>query len=143
MSGQRYTPEFKDEAVKLITERGYSVTDVAERLGVSQHSIYKWLKAVQPLRNNPDEHELLEAKKEILRLKSQLKQTEEERDILKKAARYFASLPEESISLSLSTAINLRLKRCVGFLRLLVLAITPGYMNPNQAEQLKTNGYYN
>ena len=52
MSGQRYTPEFKDEAVKLITERGYSVTDVAERLGVSQHSIYKSLKAVQPLRNN-------------------------------------------------------------------------------------------
>ncbi len=41
MSGQRYTPEFKDEAVKLITERGYSVTDVAERLGVLQHSIYK------------------------------------------------------------------------------------------------------
>ncbi len=77
-----------------LSERGYSVTDVAERLGVSQHSIYKWLKAVQPLRNNPDEHELLEAKKEILRLKSQLKQTEEERDILKKAARYFASLPE-------------------------------------------------
>ena len=100
MSGQRYTPEFKDEAVKLITERGYSVPDVpdvpdvTERLGVSQHSIYKWLKAVQPLRNNPDEHELLEAKKEILRLKSQLEQAEEERDILKKAARYFASLPE-------------------------------------------------
>ena len=94
MSGQRYTPEFKDEAVKLITERGYSVTDVAERLGVSRHSIYKWLKAVQPSHVNHDEHELLEAKKEILRLKSQLKQTEEERDILKKAARYFASLPE-------------------------------------------------
>ena len=87
-------PEFKDEAVKLITERGYSVTHVAERLGVSQHSIYKWLKAVRPLRNNPDEHELLEANKEILRLKSQLKQTEEERDILKKAARYFASMPQ-------------------------------------------------
>ncbi|KAF1020948.1 MAG: hypothetical protein GAK29_03509 [Acinetobacter bereziniae] len=46
MSGQRYTPEFKDEAVKLIAERGYSITDIAERLGVSQHSIYKWLKAV-------------------------------------------------------------------------------------------------
>lgn len=59
-----YTPEFKDEAIKLITERGYSVTDVAERLSVSQHSIYKWLKPVQPLRNNhPDEHELLEAEK--------------------------------------------------------------------------------
>ena len=82
MSGQRYTPKFKDEAVKLITQRGYSVTDVAERLGVSQHSIYKWLKVVQPLRISSDEHELLEAKKETLRLKSQLKQTEEEREAL-------------------------------------------------------------
>lgn len=62
MSRQRYTSKFKDEAVKLITQLGYSVTDVAERLGVSQHSIYKWLKAVQPLRNNHDEHELLKAK---------------------------------------------------------------------------------
>lgn len=78
MSGQRYTPEFKDEAVKLITGRGYSVTDVAERCEVSQHSIYKWLKAVQPLSNSSDEHELLKAKKEILRLKSQLKQAEEQ-----------------------------------------------------------------
>lgn len=73
MSGQRYTPEFKDEAVKLITEGGYSVTDVAACLDVLQHSIYKLLKAVQPLQNNADEYELLEAKKEILRLKSQLK----------------------------------------------------------------------
>jgi len=96
MSGQRYTPEFKDETVKLITERGYSVTDGAQRLGVSQHSIYKWLKAVQPLRNNPDEYELLEAKKEILRLKSQLKQTEEGRHPKVKAllSRRFTSLPE-------------------------------------------------
>ena len=106
----RYTPEFKDEAVKLITERGYSVTDVAERLGVSQHSIYKWLKAVQPLRNNPDEHELLEAKKEILRLKSQLKQTEEERDILKKAARYFASLPRVKYQFILEYSHQFKIK---------------------------------
>ena len=60
MSGQRYTPEFKDEAVKLITERGYSVTDVAERLGVSQHSIYKCepyrvCRRVNILRDYPDD----------------------------------------------------------------------------------------
>ncbi|GLX82096.1 hypothetical protein theurythT_15480 [Thalassotalea eurytherma] len=94
MSGQRYTPEFKEEAVKLIIERGCSVTDVSKRLGVSQHSIYKWIKAVQPPVSHKEELELIEAKKEILRLKGQLKQTEEERDILKKAARYFASQPE-------------------------------------------------
>ena len=41
VSGQRYTPELKGEAVKLISERRYSVTDMAEYLGISQHNIYK------------------------------------------------------------------------------------------------------
>ena len=54
MSPPRFTPEFKDEAVRQITERGYSVAEVSARLGGS----------------------------------------EEERDILKKAARYFAREPE-------------------------------------------------
>ena len=70
------------------------------------------LKVVQPVFKN-DEHELLAVKKEILRLKSQLKQTEEERDILK-ALRYFAGLHELSISLFLNTAINLRLNDVQG-----------------------------
>lgn len=48
MSSQRFTPEFKEEAVKQVTERGYSVTEVAARLGVSCHSLYKWVKAVTP-----------------------------------------------------------------------------------------------
>lgn len=94
MSGQRYTPEFKEEAIKQVLERGYTTTDVAERLGVSQHSIYKWVKAAKPSSNQLNDEELIEAKKEILRLRGQLKRTEEERDILKKAARYFASQPE-------------------------------------------------
>ena len=40
MSKQRYTPEFKDEAVRQIIDRGHSVADVSERLGVSAHSLY-------------------------------------------------------------------------------------------------------
>lgn len=44
MSKQRFTPEFKAEAIKQITERGYSVKDVSERLGVSDNSLYNWLK---------------------------------------------------------------------------------------------------
>lgn len=94
MSGQRYTPEFKDEAVRQVTERGYSVQEIAERLGVSQHSLYKWVNANKPDNDAFREHQLVEAKKEILRLKAQLNRAEEERDILKKAARYFASQPE-------------------------------------------------
>ena len=48
MSTQRFTPEFKEEAVKQVTERGYSVAGVSARLGVSCHSLYKWVKAVSP-----------------------------------------------------------------------------------------------
>jgi transposase-like protein len=47
MSSQRYTPEFKDEAVRQIVDRGYSVADVSERLGVSVHSLCKWVKAIR------------------------------------------------------------------------------------------------
>ena len=42
--GKRYTQEFKVEAVKQITERGYSAADVAERLGISSNSLYNWQK---------------------------------------------------------------------------------------------------
>ena len=90
MSSQRYSPECKDEAVRQIIERGYSVTEVSERLGVSSHSLYKWVKAVQPDKTEQNTAELVEAKSEVLRLRAQLRRTEEERDILKKAARYFA-----------------------------------------------------
>jgi transposase len=94
MSAQRFSPEFKEEAVKQVTERGYSVAEVAARLGVSSHSLYKWVKAVTPDNSEKQATELLEAKSEILRLRAQLRRIEEERDILKKAARYFAREPE-------------------------------------------------
>lgn len=90
MSSQRYSPEFKDEAVRQIVERGYSVAEVSQRLGVSSHSLYKWVKAVKPDKTEQHAAELVETKSEVLRLRAQLRRTEEERDILKKAARYFA-----------------------------------------------------
>ena len=94
MSTQRFTPEFKEEAVRQVLDRGYSVAQVSSRLGVSAHSLYKWVKAVTPDKTEKQAGELLEAKSEILKLRAQLRRTEEERDILKKAARYFAREPE-------------------------------------------------
>ena len=94
MSNQRYTPEFKDEAVRQVLEKGHSVPEVAERLGVASHSLYNWVNSVKPSENEAQANELLEAKSEILRLRAELKRTEDERDILKKAARYFAKEPE-------------------------------------------------
>lgn len=94
MSNQRFTPEFKDEAVRQVIERSYSVAEVSERLGVSAHSLYKWVKASKPDDSEQRASELLQAKSEVLKLRAQLRRTEEERDILKKAARYFAQQPE-------------------------------------------------
>ena len=94
MSTQRFTPEFKAEAVRQVIERGYSVSETAERLGVSTHSLYKWVKSVTPDKTEKQASKLLEAKSEILRLRAQMRRLEEERDILKKAARYFAREPE-------------------------------------------------
>jgi len=94
MSNQRFSPEFKDEAVRQIVDRGYSVAEASERLGVSAHSLYKWVKAVKRDKTDEQAAALVEARSEILKFRSQLKRTEEERDILKKAARYLAQNPE-------------------------------------------------
>jgi len=84
---QKYTDEFKAEAVKQVTERGYKVREVSERLGVSTKSLYKWLGGIRQGRHQANDDVL---QLENARLKAELKRVEEERDILKKAAKYFA-----------------------------------------------------
>lgn len=88
MSSKRYTEEFKIEAVKQITERGYSVQEVANRLGTTTHSIYAWRKKYGQGPQKAAEHD--EQQAEIQRLRNELKRVTEERDILKKATAYFA-----------------------------------------------------
>ena len=88
MSSQRYPEEFRIEAVRQITEHGHTVADVSRRLGVSTHSLYKWLQLHQiPATVLGQQQSQAE---ELRRLKSELKRVTEERDILKKAAAYFA-----------------------------------------------------
>lgn len=90
MSNQKYTAEFREEAVRQVLDRGYSVKEVSENLGVSKHSLYKWLREARPSSETRRDEELLESKREILKLRAELRRTQEERDILKKAAAYFA-----------------------------------------------------
>jgi transposase len=88
MSGKRYTEEFKVEAVKQVTDRGYSVADVAKRLGVTTKSLYDWIKRYG---DNAEQYQAARHREdEIRRLKADLRRVTEERDILKKAAKYFA-----------------------------------------------------
>ena len=89
--GKRYTQEFKEAAVKQITERGYSVAEVAERLDICTKTLYHWR---GQLSDKPKAVQSSDEKLKIAKLEAQLKRVTEERDILKKAARYFASNPE-------------------------------------------------
>ena len=88
MSGKRYPEEFKIEAVKQVVDRGHSISDVAKRLDVTTHSLYAWVKKFGP--DSKQNNELSDAEAEIRRLQKELKRTTEERDLLKKAAAYFA-----------------------------------------------------
>ena len=88
MSSKRYTEEFKSEAVKQVTERGHAVGEVAARLGVSAWSLYQWLKTYRQPAAARLESQAQSA--EVRQLKAELRRVTEERDILKKAAAYFA-----------------------------------------------------
>jgi transposase len=140
MSNQRYSPEFKDEAVRQVVDRGYSVPEVADRLGVSSHSLYKWVKAVKPDNSEQQATALIEAKSEILKLRARLKRTEEERDILKKAARYFAREPEKSTASSMIIGMSIRSPECVGCCRHHAVAITNGCTSRCLIGPWMTNG---
>jgi transposase len=90
MARARYTLEFKQEAVRLV-RGGQSASSVAKSLGVSDQTLHNWLKAEASggLREIIGKAVSVE-QMELARLKSELAKTRIERDILKKAAAYFA-----------------------------------------------------
>jgi len=92
MKSKRYPEEFKIESVRQISDRGHSVAEVASRLGVTTHSLYAWLKKFGP--DSAEHQAKSDEQAEIKQLKKELKRVTEERDILKKAAVYFASQSE-------------------------------------------------
>lgn len=92
MASKQYTDEFKAEAVKQVTERGFAVAEVAKRLGVSSYSLYQWFRKSrsEALAGTPEGSMLPTPKDsaEVRRLKAEVKRLTKERDILKKAAAY-------------------------------------------------------
>jgi len=90
-----FTQEFKDSAVKQVVEGGYPPKEVADRLGVSAKSIYNWVRQRNKVPSQGHHTETIETLREdVKKLKAELKRTQEERDILKKAAAYFARASE-------------------------------------------------
>ena len=79
--GIRFTDEFKQDAVAQVVERGYAVSEVAERLGISTKSLYTW--KAQFAKSPRVRSEVAEQAAEIKRLKRELARVTEERTILK------------------------------------------------------------
>ena len=81
-----YTKEFKKEAVNLVVEQGYRISEAAKSLGVSDSALRKWKTQLDPSNSTEDQ----EQQAEIKSLKKEVKRLRMEREILKKAAAFFA-----------------------------------------------------
>ena len=82
-----YTKEFKEEALSLITEQGYSVPQAADALGVSSNLLYTWKQKAEELESS---NITSDEKVELLALRKEVKQLRVEKEILKKASAFFA-----------------------------------------------------
>ena len=94
----RYTKEFREEAVKLVTEDKISLPEAARRLSLAPSTLGYWVKAFKAGKLGDigkTQKPLTEIEMELARTKKELAEVKMERDILKKAAAYFAkeSLP--------------------------------------------------
>ena len=94
----RYTKEFREEAVKLVTEEKLSLPAAARQLSLATSTLRYWVKAYQEGRIGEVgrmHRPLTEMEMDLARTKKELAEVKMERDILKKAAAYFAkeSLP--------------------------------------------------
>jgi transposase len=97
MAGQRksYTPEFKREAVRLITEGGLSPSQVARDLGVDRSLLGKWTQQLEVEAQSNNGHKAFPGHghphdEELARLRREVEILRQEREVLKKAVSIFA-----------------------------------------------------
>ena len=94
MARQRrsYTREFKVEAVKLVTEKGYSVAEAARSLGIGENLLRNWKLKLEKAGDDalPGNGKLTAIEEELRQLRAENKRLQMERDILKKATAFFA-----------------------------------------------------
>jgi len=88
---KKYTREFKEEAVKLITDQGYQIAEAARNLGINENMLGRWKREIEggleEVAGGPGGPAL---QAELNRLRIENKRLKMEREILKKAAAFFA-----------------------------------------------------
>jgi len=92
MKRKDFSPEFKREAVRLLDAGEKPAADLARELGIRRNQLYKWKEQVTKHGTDafPGMGRRSAAKDEVVRLRKELERLKEERDVLKKAAAYFA-----------------------------------------------------
>ena len=92
MGRRKYTREYKLEAIGLIRERGVSIKQASRDLGIHENTLRAWLKEFEadPQHSFPGHGQMKPEAAEITQLKREVAKLKAERDILKKAAAYFA-----------------------------------------------------
>ncbi len=92
MQRRKFSREYKLEAVKLVRERGVSVAQAARDLDVHENVLRKWVREYgsDPVQAFPGHGQMKPEQLEIERLRKEVAKLKAERDILKKAAAYFA-----------------------------------------------------
>jgi transposase len=88
---KRYTAEFKAEAVRLVQTSDRPITEIAQQLGTTAKSLHEW---VNELRPKPAERLTSDERRELQTLRRENAQLRMEREILKKAAAFFAKESE-------------------------------------------------
>lgn len=85
---QNYTQQFKDDAVDLAESQGYGITEAGRRLGVNRSNIERWRREGHGSQGPGSEKR--ERDDEVAALRDEVRKLRTERDILKKAAAFFA-----------------------------------------------------
>lgn len=93
MAQRKYSPELKQEVIEAVLEGERSAAQVAKDYDIKNTTVYGWIKAYKLTHGMAQlQYKNETPEQEIKRLKSELRQARQERDILKKATAYFASL---------------------------------------------------
>lgn len=89
---KKYTPEFKMDAVRLVTEQGYKTSEAARNLGIHPGVLNRWKKELSSDGKQafPGQGRLTPEKEELQKLRKENQRLRMERDILKKATAFFA-----------------------------------------------------
>jgi len=85
---KQYTKEFKEEAVALVLEQGYSIAQAADSLGIKTSLLYKWKEKIEAEKEGQDMTD--NEREELKRLRKEVKELRMEKEILKKASAFFA-----------------------------------------------------